>query len=106
MSRSPDSSWKIVLERINIAKKNAGITEFTTTINGTDFFGLSYPEVSYCIEGLNGAERCRDYICRKLRDSEKASHVPHPPVPFSYSQYQVKRDLVFNTHMYNDKRMK
>lgn len=97
MSRSPDSSWKIVLERINIAKKNAGINESTTTINGIDFFGLSYPEVSYCIEGLEGADRCKDYICRKLRDSDASMY---------YSQYPVKRELGFNTPMYNIKRMK
>lgn len=108
MSRSPDSSWKMVLERINIAKKSAGITEFTTTINGFDCFGLSYPEVAYCIEGLDCANLCQEYVCRKLRDHEKALQAPHTaPVdgPVFYPQFPMKRDLIFNTNLYNDKRM-
>lgn len=41
------------------------------SISGPDCYGLSSPEVIRCIEGLEGAELCDEYVKRKRQEYEK-----------------------------------
>lgn len=39
----------------------------TQSVNGPDAFGLTLPEVAVCIEGLDRADQCKEYIFRRVR---------------------------------------
>ena len=44
-----------------------GLGKTGTAVSGPEFFGFAMPEVASCIEGLEGAELCKNYVCRCLR---------------------------------------
>ncbi|KAK8817052.1 hypothetical protein WA556_002950, partial [Blastocystis sp. ATCC 50177/Nand II] len=71
VAATPSAAWQYVLGLIREERMKNGITKSSISISGPDSFGFSYPDVAYCIEGLEGADQCKEYICRKIRDMQK-----------------------------------
>lgn len=71
VAATPSAAWASVLGLIREERMKNGITKSSISISGPDSFGFSYPDVAYCIEGLEGADQCKEYICRKIRDMQK-----------------------------------
>ena len=72
VSTTASAAWQLVLGQIRQERLKNGISKSSISISGPDSFGFSYPDVAYCIEGLDGSELCTDYVCRKIRDLQKA----------------------------------
>lgn len=75
VSTTASAAWQLVLGLIRQERLKNGISKSSISISGPDSFGFSYPDVAYCIEGLEGSEMCTDYVCRKIRDLQKARGV-------------------------------
>lgn len=81
-------------------------------MSGPEFFGYSYPEVAYLIEGLDYADMCKNYLCRKIRDNNRVQKKETPVVKNSDNQmtmttsFAVKREAPSIDNMYYDKRLK
>lgn len=71
VAATPSAAWQYVLGLIRQERMKNGITKSSISISGPDSFGFSYPDVAYCIEGLEGADQCKEYVCRKIRDMQK-----------------------------------
>ena len=94
VSDSMTASWLRVLDAVKEAmiKEKLDYNRLDFAMNGADYFGISNPEVLMCIEGLEGARECKDYICWKVRQQSL------PEVN------AVKRDNPYVNNVYNDKR--
>ena len=88
----------MVLEKVKEAERKKGISRNMISISGPELFGYGYLEVSYCIEGLEGAEHCKNYVCQKLREK--------PHVSGYFPSVANKRNTSTNDILYNDKQMK
>ena len=59
--------WTTVLHRVSKERSKLGLGKTGTAVSGPEFFGFAMPEIAACIEGLDGAELCKQYIPRCLR---------------------------------------
>lgn len=59
--------WSMVLGKVRKERNRMGLGRTGTAVSGPEFFGYAMPEVAACIEGLDGAETCKNYVCRCLR---------------------------------------
>ena len=59
--------WSTVLNMVRKERTRLGLGKTGTAVSGPEFFGFAMPEVASCIEGLEGAELCKNYVCRCLR---------------------------------------
>lgn len=71
VATTASAAWQYVLAMIRQERMKKGIMKSSISISGPDSFGFSHPDVAYCIEGLEGADQCKEYICRKIRDMQK-----------------------------------
>lgn len=55
------------MELLNEQEKKLGRTPTRCMMNGSEVFGFALPEVAMCIEGMDGADQCKNYIFRRLR---------------------------------------
>ena len=67
MARSATDVWLRVLKMLNEQEIRMGREPTKFVVNGAEAFGFGFPEVAMCIEGLDGAELCVNYVFRKLR---------------------------------------
>ena len=59
--------WSVVLNMVRKERAKMGLGKTGTAVSGPEFFGFAMPEVAACIEGLEGSDQCKRYICRCLR---------------------------------------
>lgn len=59
--------WSTILNKVRKERNRLGLGKTGTAVSGPEFFGYAMPEIAACIEGLDGAETCKNYICRCLR---------------------------------------
>lgn len=116
ISNSATQCWKQVMDAVKTAKSKDGTIKNTVSISGPEYFGYSYPEVAYLIEGLSCADMCKNYVCRKIRDNNRMMNAAiKNEIPTSdknensvivNSSLSIKREAPSNDIMYNDKRLK
>ena len=104
------------MDAVKTAKSKDGTIKNTVSISGPEYFGYSYPEVAYLIEGLSCADMCKNYVCRKIRDNNRMMNAAMKnEIPTSdknensvivNSSLSIKREAPSNDIMYNDKRLK
>ena len=59
--------WSMILSKVRKERNRLGLGKTGTAVSGPEFFGYAMPEIAACIEGLDGAETCKNYVCRCLR---------------------------------------
>lgn len=59
--------WSVILNMVRKERARMGLGKTGTAVSGPEFFGFAMPEVAACIEGLEGSDQCKRYICRCLR---------------------------------------
>ena len=116
IANSATQCWKQVMDAVKTAKSKDGTIKNTVSVNGPEYFGYSYPEVAYLIEGLSCADMCKNYVCRKIRDNNRMMNAAiKNEIPTSdknensvivNSSLSIKREAPSNDIMYNDKRLK
>lgn len=67
MASTPTGCWSSILQKVRNERAKKGLGKTGTAVSGPEFFGYAMPEVAACIEGLDGAETCKMYVCRCLR---------------------------------------
>lgn len=71
--------WSTILNKVRKERTRQGLGKTGTAVSGPEFFGYAMPEIAACIEGLDGAETCKNYICRCLRmDSSRKGKMRAP----------------------------
>ena len=58
---TPGRAWSMVLGRTESKKKEMGLPPSGLAISGPNFFGLTNPRTVLFLEGLKGAEKCKNY---------------------------------------------
>ena len=56
-----------MLELLNAQEQKLGRQPTRYVVNGSEAFGFGLPEVAVYIEGMEGADLCKNYVFRKLR---------------------------------------
>ena len=59
--------WSTILNKVRKERTRQGLGKTGTAVSGPEFFGYAMPEIAACIEGLDGADTCKNYVCRCLR---------------------------------------
>ncbi|EAY14498.1 F/Y-rich N-terminus family protein [Trichomonas vaginalis G3] len=66
---SPTSPWTLILKRILELRTQ---TPKALSISGPDIYGLAHPAVVYCIQNMEGADKCVNYIPRVFSTTKAA----------------------------------
>ena len=68
--------WSTILNKVRKERTRQGLGKTGTAVSGPEFFGYAMPEIAACIEGLDGADTCKNYVCRCLRMDTNEINAP------------------------------
>lgn len=69
---SPTSPWTLILKRILDLREVTKSTPKALSISGPDYYGLASAPVIYCIQNMEGADKCVNYIPRQFSSTKAA----------------------------------